>query len=288
MMVKTSPVHVVSVIGSQDAAALLPHFVEHYRNMGVESFRLICHADAPSDDDYVHLRDVCRELEVEPIHSYFGPWRDKLNQRLKAYAMSRSPDDWFVVADMDEFHVYSHPVRELLEKCERLGFDHVNGCFLDRVGAGGELLKLDTAPLWKRYPLAGAVSTGISKALPLKTGLARGRVELLVGHHGTVSGRGLPRSEGFIQVHHFKWTESTLLRLRHRVDSLSQGRWQKDHYALIREAKAALAHLDAHGGRINVDDEGLRIAPCGLDYADHPLWEQIADESEGWSWTLTY
>ncbi|WP_405554698.1 glycosyltransferase family 2 protein [Streptomyces canus] len=280
--------HVVSVVGSQDAAALLPHFVEHYRSMGAESFQLVCHAEAPSDDSYIHLRDVCRALGVEPLHSHFGPWRERLNQRLKEYVMSRRPDDWYVVADIDEFHVYSHPLGELLEKCERLGVDHVNGCFLDRVGADGELLKVDTGSLWKRYPLAGAVSTGISKALPLKTGIARGRVELLTGHHSTVSGHGLSRSEGFIQVHHFKWTESALLRLRHRVDSLSQVHWQAENYALIREAKAALTHLNTHGGRINVDDGGLRIAPCGHDYADHPLWDEIADEAEGWAWTLTY
>jgi hypothetical protein len=61
-----------------------------------------------------------------------------------------------------------------------------------------------------------------------------------------------------------------------------------EHYALIREAKAALAHLDANEGGINVDDRRLRTAPCGRDYADHPLWDEIADEAEGWAWTLTY
>ncbi|MFE0257619.1 glycosyltransferase family 2 protein [Streptomyces sp. NPDC059010] len=286
-MAGTSPVHVVSVVGSQDAP-LLPHFVEHYRSVGLNSFRLICHAETPSDEGYIHLRDACRTVGVEPLHSHFGPWRDRLNQKLKAYAMSRRPDDWYVVADVDEFHVYSHPVHELLEKCERSGADHVNGCFLDRVGAGGELLEVDATPLWKRYPLAGAVSAGISKALPLKTGVVRGRVELLVGHHGTVGGRGLPRAEGFIQVHHFKWTESVVRRMRHRVDSLSRGRWPVEHYALIREAKAALAHLDGNGGWIDVDDPRLRTAPCGRDYTDHSLWDEIADEAEGWAWTLTY
>jgi hypothetical protein len=129
-MARTSPVHVVSVVGSQDAA-LLSHFVEYYRSLGIDSFQLICHAETPSNDGYIHLRDAFRAAGVEPLHSHFGPWRDSLNQKLKAYAMSRRPDDWYVVADVDEFHVYSHPLHELLEKCERSGADHVNGCFLD-------------------------------------------------------------------------------------------------------------------------------------------------------------
>jgi hypothetical protein len=248
----------------------------------------MCHAESPLSDQYTRLLDICRENDVKPFHSHFGPWRDKLNQRLKAYAMSRRPDDWYIVADVDEFHVYSHPVHEIIEKCEHQGADHVNGCFLDRVGDGGRLLEIDATPLWARYPLAGSVSTGISKALPLKTGIARGRVELLVGHHGTVGGRGLPRALGFIQVHHFKWTESVVRRMRQRVESLSSGRWQVEHYALIREAQAALEHVDAHQGRIDVNDRGLRLAHCGRDYADHPQWDQIIDESEGWAWTLTY
>ncbi|WP_328550807.1 glycosyltransferase family 2 protein [Streptomyces sp. NBC_00366] len=286
-MAKTSLVHVVSLVGARDAA-LLPHFVEHYRNLGLESFRLICHGESPSDDRYIHLRDVCRAVGVEPLHSHFGPWRDRLAQQLKVYALSRSPNDWHVVADVDEFHVYSHPIGELLEKSEHMGADHVNGCFLDRVGDGGKLLEVDETSLWERYPLAGAVSAGISKALPLKTGIARGGVELLMGHHGTVAGRGLPRAEGFIQVHHFKWTESVVRRMRHRVASLSGGRWPAEHYAVIREAKAALDHLEAHGDRIGVEDSSLRIAACGRAYADHPLWNEIADEAEGWAWTLTY
>jgi hypothetical protein len=275
------------VVGAGDAV-LLPHLVNHYRDIGIESHIVICHAESEADEQYERIRQTCKEMDVQLLYSHFGPWRDSLNQRLKAYAMSQHPDDWFVVADLDEFQMYDQPLDELIDRCERFGADHVNGCFLDRVADGGHLREVDDTSIWEKFPLAGSVSSGISGALPLKTGLARGRTELLIGHHGTLGGVGLPKDEGFIQVHHFKWTASVVDRLRRRVAALSAGDRREEHYALVREARAALEHLDANSGRIDINDARLRVAACGRNSNDHPQWNEIVDESEGWAWTLTY
>ncbi|MEU6718025.1 glycosyltransferase family 2 protein [Nonomuraea sp. NPDC046802] len=284
-MGKSSQINLVSIIGAGDVE-LLPHLARHYRKLGVESFHIVCHAESESDANYERLLEECRRADIRPLHLHVGAWRETLNMRLKAYIMGQRPGDWFVIADLDEFQVYDRPLGELIQLCERVGADHVNGCFLDRVAPGGELLAVDESSIWERFPLAGAVSSKISLTLPLKTGLARGHVQLLPGHHGTVGGRALPRDAGFIQVHHFKWTESVIRRLRWRVEHLAREDRRAEHNALVTHARAALAHIDANGGRIDVADELLALAPCPEGSFAHPFWREIADEAEGWAWML--
>lgn len=280
-------IHLVCVCGGGDAA-LLPHLIAHYRGLGIESFRLIRHAETTDDPAFELLEHHARACGVELFHTHIGPWDQNLNERLTEYVMSLRPDDWYVVVDLDEFQVYDRPPAELAALCEREEYEYVTGCFLDRVAADGSFPPIDDTPLWDRYPLAGSVGAPLAKALPLKATLARGRVGLLSGHHGAADGPGLPVHRGFAQVHHFKWTESVVERMRRRVERFSTGSWKVFHPAVIKEARAVLGHIEANDGRIDVRDERLRLRPCGGSYDDHPLWKELADEAHGWSWTLTY
>ncbi|MGW4795372.1 glycosyltransferase family 2 protein [Nonomuraea sp. NPDC004297] len=278
-------VHLVSVVGAGDPE-LLPHLIRYYSKLGIESFRIACHAESDSSESYERLHQMFRETGISPVQVHLGPWRETLNMRIKASIMSEAPDDWFVVADLDEFHVYDRPLHEVIELCEQVGADHVNGCFMDRVGLEGELLAVDKSSIWERFPLAGSVSSQISRAMPLKTGLARGHVELLSGHHGTSRGHALPRDLNFIQVHHFKWTRSIIDRLCQRLTNLLSPDRRAEHCAMIAEARAVLDHLDIHGGRINVADKRFHLAPCAEGTFFHPHWRDIMNEAEEWRWKL--
>lgn len=281
-------IRLVSVVGTAHAA-LLGHLVRHYRDLGVEAFCLILHAESVADPGYVGLRDLCRDLGIVPFHTHLGRWSDlRLSRRLTEFAMTHHPDDWFVVTDADEFQVYDRPLAELLRTAEALGADHVNGCFLDRVTADGSLTGITAEPLWRQYPLAGAVSAGICRALPLKACIARGGVELLLGNHATAVGTGVPRAESYVQVHHFKWTAAVVEQMRRRLSFLEPGDSPGQHDAVINEARSALAHIDRGNGRIDTGDPSLRLAPCGSRYEDYPFWTEVADDAQGWSWTVTY
>jgi hypothetical protein len=279
--------HFACMMGGGEAG-LLPHLVDHYRGLGIESFSLIWHSESAADPWYEVADALVRRAGLTFLHRHIGPYDEDLHQRLIHFAMSQHPDDWYVVADLDELHVYDRPLSELVELCEREGFDHVNGCFVDRVAADGSFPDIGTGPLWRQYPLAGSVSAGLLRALPLKTGIARGSVDLLPGQHGAPTGRGLPRDRGYIQVHHFKWTGSVVARLRRRVERFRDGAASGMHLAIEHEARRFLAHVETHGGRIDTACGRLRLEPCGNGYHDHPRWSEIADEAQGWRWALRW
>lgn len=280
-------IHCVVMVGGGEVA-LLPHFIEHYRKLGVESFFLMRHAESTQDEQYALGDQIVREAGLDFFHTYVGTWYHDLNRRMISCAMYQHPDDWYVVADLDELHVFDRPLSELTEQCDRDDYDHVNGCLLDRVSADGSFPDLTAAPIWQQYPLAGTVTAAINRAGLLQTTLARGSVELLAGQHGAPEGRPMPFEAGFAQIHHFKWTGSVLRRLRTRVRYLEDGTWPGDFPSFLKETKIFLDYADQHGGRIDVGDPRLRLHPCRDTFTDHPQWREIAEEAQGWRWTARH
>lgn len=277
-----TPIHFAAVIGGSQVH-LLPHLVEHYRARGVESFLIVRHAESASDPNYLLMERYAKEAGVPLLHSHVAPYTADLQRQLLRYAMDEHPDDWYVVADGDEFQVYDRPIPDLIGECERGGYDCVGGCFVDRIGPDGGFPALEAGSLWERYPLAGSVSASIARALPLKVCLAPGRLELLVGQHGAPEAVMLPRSRGYVQVHHFKWTGGVLARLERQLDpSSGSNQW------MSLEASRVLAHTRAHADRIDIEDPRFHLRRCGSDYEDHPEWTDIAREAQGWSWAITY
>ena len=280
-------IHLACLLGG-DEVGLLPHLVDHYRGLGIESFQLVWHSESASDPRHELAEAFLRRAGLTFLHRHVGPYDEDLQQRMVRFAMSQNPDDWYVVADLDELQVTDRPLLELVELCEREGYDHVNGCFVDRVATDGSFPDVGSASLWQQYPLAGSVSAGLLRALPLKTTMARGWVDLLPGQHGAPAGRGLPRDRGYVQVHHFKWTGSVVTRLRRRVERFSGGAASGMHMAIAREALTFLEHVERHDGRIDTAFDRFRLEPCGSGYHDHPRWNEIADEAQGWRWALRW
>jgi hypothetical protein len=270
---------------SSGEGALLRHLVEHYRGLGVESFYLVRHAQATTDPGYESIADGVRELGLDLFHTHVGPFSVELHQALVRYAMYDNPEDWYIIADLDEMHVFDRPLPDVVDLCERGDFDHLDGCFVDRVAAGGGFPEVRPTPLWEQYPLACSISATLLRALPLKVVLARGHVELLTGQHGAPEGRGVPPELCYAQVHHFKWTGDVVARVKRRLALYSAGRWNANT-GVVREAFRFLAHVERHGGRIDIGDPRFRAASCGFDYGDYPYWLDVVDEAQGWQWTL--
>jgi hypothetical protein len=246
------------------------------------------HAESVNDPQFEELQDYIRTAGLQLFHSYVGPWHEELNQRFIHYAMRQHPNDWYVVTDLDELQVYEQPLPDLIELCERDGFDHVNGCVLDRVANGGVFSPLASGSIWKQYPLAGSITAAVLRALPLKTGLVRGNLDLLTGLHGVRGGNPLPSERGTFQSHHFKWTGSVLSRLRKRIELCESGEWPIAHPYIALEAKRFLSYVDHNNGRIDITDKRLHFHEAGSEYHSYPYWAAIQEESQGWAWALTY
>ena len=266
----------VSVVGGD--TSLLPYSLAHYRGLGVERFHVIRHVESRDDESLRPSMQVMQEAGLEFSEICVAPWHEDLNAALIRKAMGAHPDDWWVIADLDEFHVYDRPLADIIEYCEQLGFDFVEGAFLDRVSADGRLdgpAPHGRTPLWSQYPLAGFLTFRLLNGRPTKVTLARGTVELDLGQHYAWTGRGAPVHAVHAQVHHLKWTASTRRRLTRRVAAYSSGEWRLLHRSIVGESQVFLDHLEENGGRINVSDPDFRFSPCSFAYADYPGWEEV-------------
>jgi hypothetical protein len=50
------------------------------------------------------------------------------------------PNDWWVISDDDEFHIYSDSLKSIILECDANGWDMVRGGFIDRIGENGEMV----------------------------------------------------------------------------------------------------------------------------------------------------
>jgi len=264
----------VSAVGGD--TGLLDAAIMHYRDLGVESFHLARHIESFDDPDFQRSRDVLARHGLSYAAVHQGPWDEDLNAYLIRAQMRRHPGDWWVVADLDEFHVYDRSLTDVIAACDSGGYDYVKGALLDRVAANGRLPALtpDTS-IWAQFPLAGLVTLRVPGAGSSKVTLARGDVQLHLGQHGALTGRLLPPQEAFPQVHHFKWTDSLPVRLARREQAYASGDWHLTYPDTVDESRRMLMHLEAHDGRIDVTAQEFALRPCGSDYADYEPWPDL-------------
>lgn len=258
-------IHLVTVIG--DDVRLLPHMLRHYRRIGIDSFIVNVHLKHENDPIIDEARRVTDAFGCGISSISIGEWSDELNSRL--YSSSKKhADDWYVIADLDEFHIYPANLRNLIETCGRKGYDYIEGCFIDRIAADGRLPEIESArAIEDQCPLGCVLTYSILGGYPLKVVAARGGVSLAVGNHYALGGKGCPIDECFVQVHHYKWLKGVVTRLKRRED-LDKGRLT-DRYR--RECRRFLDYLDAHDERIDVSDSRLMAANCNPGYQHWPL-----------------
>lgn len=259
-------IHLVTVVGSN--INVLPHMLAHYAGLGVDSMQVNVHLERFDDPLFVEAQAVCREYGAEISSVFVGKWLQAVNPFLYEYTRRQKPDDWFLLADVDEFQVYPEDIRSFLLKMDRRGFDCVDGCLIDRVARDGSLPEvLKTKTIWEQFPLAGLLTYTILGANVLKVVAAKGHVKIVSGQHFAVGGKVAPRTEAFVPVHHFKWQKGVDARLRRRVDLFQQ--YEVKHWP---ESQRFLDYCARHDDKIDVDDPRFCFADSTTVY---PLWNDV-------------
>jgi hypothetical protein len=234
-------IRALSVIGH--GTNLIPHFVEHYSKY-VDEIQLIVYQSVVHPTLISDVKELVKEYKnvkiVKTIEDRAFDW-EKVTA-LYNMVKSKKPNDWWVIADIDEFHLYpDDSLTKIIKTCEEYGWDLVRGGFIDRIGPGGEFSELkDDVNIFKQFPNMGFFRYPMSKACPNKVCVMKGYVEITAGqHYAKINGQTTWRWQGwnhplihphrFVQVHHFKWDKTSIDRIK-SVASVSKEYAYSDEY----------------------------------------------------------
>lgn len=228
---------------------MLEQFLSHYRQAGVESLHISLHLPADAQLDHSRREQKeCRSLVWAWGGVFEGVVRFPYDSRiLRAYhdrlQQRFSSADWIMWADSDEFHDFHPDLATALNVCEEAGSRVVLGEFIDRIAEDGRLIGFRPGQsIWEQFPLGCHFSRDVMKADTQKVVCARADVGVMPGNHRPWPGQCVGVHRVMMSIHHFKWSDEVVERLKHRISP----EWQRTH-PWWRESERALDHIAAYG-----------------------------------------
>ena len=272
--------NLVTVVGEN--THILPHMLNHYKDM-VDKIYVAVYRQGEDDG----ILEEIEELGIEPYMVFTEP-KYNWNRVTEIYnaVKGTKPNDWWIVSDDDELQVYPEPVQDIIERCEREGYDFVTGGFLDRIGDNGIFPEVtrDT-DLHKAFPLAGFFRYPMSGACPNKVTLMKGTVKITPGQHyaefaegnswGKKHRKRMPIEEVFTQVHHFKWDSSCVERIKKVADNKKDYSYSDEYRVMYNAIKKNNFKIDVNNLKYLVEEmKELSY----IDYKDYPHWSTLRDK----------
>ena len=274
----------VTVTGS--TTTTLKHMLNHYKDM-VDEMCVVVY-EWVGMDTFDEVQNIVSQFPNAKItNRAFG---DKYNwefvTQLYNQEKSKHPNDWWVISDDDEFHVYPDSLKSIISECDVNGWDMVRGGFIDRIGEDGEMVELlDTDDIFEKFPYAGFFRHPLSGANPNKICLVKGNIEITNGqHYAKIDGHTTWRWQGWnhpliapikklsVQVHHFKWDSTCAGRIRHVAN-------QNKDYSYSEEYRVMYRALSKYRFKLPLDDErfGFELSPT-YHYLGYSKWKQLINK----------
>ncbi|HSQ98151.1 MAG TPA: glycosyltransferase, partial [Rickettsiales bacterium] len=199
-------------------------------------------------------------------------------------------NDWFIVADQDEFQLYPESLNSIIDSCENNHKTFITGCLLDRISNNGVLLNVvKNKSIWKQFPLVGFVSFSISGANPYKITLMKGFEILSEGQHGIIKdNKNYPiTNEVLCQVHHFKLTSSLKSKFKKRLFDFKKLKCGNCYLGYYEEIKKMLNYISYYKG-INLYEPAFLIGYSLGNFKDYFFWIKILEITKNWEILHSY
>jgi hypothetical protein len=257
----------VTVTGSRTNT--LWHMLNHYKNIVDEMYVVVYEWDGTNI-----LSEVGRILENFPTAKIVKvERREKFNWEVVTQLYNEiklmHPDDWWVVSDDDEFHIYPMPLPFMIEDCEENGWDIVRGGFIDRIGDNGTFPEIQPYKnIFQQFPLAGFFRYPLSAACPNKICVVKGYVEITNGqHYAKINGETLwgpqldnkliaPIDRYSTQVHHFKWDSTCVERIKAVADIKKDYAYSKEYLKMYQAIRSNNFEIDITNGEFMIENIG--------------------------------
>jgi len=226
------------------------------------------------------IRDKEKVKIVKTVYDRIFDWNrvtDLYNEQIK-----KSGSNWYMIADIDEFHVYPESPNYMVSDCESQGWELVRGGFLDRIGNNGEFCEIvKDVPIFEQFPIAGFFRYPMSSACPNKICLVKGGTEITSGqHYAKLNGQTTWRWQGWnhpliapiekysVQVHHFKWDSTCLERIK-RVADINQDYSYSDEYKVMYDA------IKRNKSRIDLSNSDFMFEYGCVYFEDYEKWNSL-------------
>ena len=276
-----SKIRLVTVTGSRTNT--LWHMLNHYKDLVDEMYVAVYEWDKM--DTYDEVKKIVSEFGNasivlrEPHEKYNWETVTKLYNRIKGI----HPNDWWIVSDDDEFHLYSLPLETIIKDCEDNGWEIVRGGFVDRIGKDGEFVEiLDKEDIFKQFPYAGFFRYQLSGACPNKICIVKGDIEITSGqHYAKIDGHTTWKWQGWrhpliapidkynVQVHHFKWDKSCIDRIKAVAD-------EKKDYSYSSEYEKMYKALRRNGFKIDLENPNYMFSKVEQkNYTYYKNWKKL-------------
>jgi hypothetical protein len=263
-------IHLITVIGAY--VGQLPYMLSHYRDLGITSFLINLHLANKGDPVQAEAREIVTKFGAKIESISIGGWPN-VKKAIIRDSMRKYPEDWFILADQDEFQIYPADVNSIIKECSERKYDYMRGCFVDRIASDGKFPEIAVSnDLWEQFPLGGFITFPILHGNPRKVTAAKGRVVLDIGHHRAENGIPCPPAEHYIQVHHFKWVGNIVKRLKSRMKA-----YQKQNLSWGNESQRFVDYCRKNRGRIDLTDPRFMVGKCEKDYNSWDIVRRIAE-----------
>jgi len=257
-------VRLVTVTGSRTNT--LWHMLNHYKHIVDEMYVVVYEWDGMSTlsevGDILRNFPTAKIIRVEKKEKFNWEYVTQLYNETKQI----HPDDWWIVSDDDELHVYSMPLPFMIEDCEENGWDIVRGGFLDRIGTFGSFPEIQPYKnIFEQFPLAGFFRYPLSGACPNKVCVMKGYVEITSGQHyakvngevlwGTQSENKLiaPIDKYNTQVHHFKWDSTCVERIKAVADIRKDYAYSSEYLKMYQAIRRNNFEIDITNADFNME-----------------------------------
>jgi hypothetical protein len=278
-------IKLLTVIGH--GVKLLPHFIEHYQKH-VDEIQIVAYESDLYPTISNDIKNIIGEYDnvkiVKVIKERVFDW-EKVTQ-LYNFIKSKNLNDWWVIADIDEFHLYPNDdLQKLINNCDLNGWDIVRGGFIDRIGNDGEFLELvNDVSIWEQFPNAGFFRYPMSQACPNKICVVKGYIEITNGqHYAKINNQTTWRWQGWshplinpndtVQVHHFKWDKTC-------IDRIKQVAGVDKEYAYSEEYNLMFKSLFKSKFKINLTkpDYMFELGLTNPEYNGYKQWNNLINK----------
>ena len=249
-------IRLVTVTGSR--VDTLWHMLNHYKDLVDEMYVVVYEWEGFSL--FEEVSKITKEFDN--AHIIERVTKEKFNWEYvtKLYNETKMlfPNDWWVVSDDDELHIYSKPLKEIISACDRNGWELVRGGFIDRIGQTGDFPKINKKEnIFDQFPVAGFFRYPMSGACPNKVCIMKGYIEITPGqHYAKIDGQTTWRWQGWnhpliapideynVQVHHFKWDSTCVERIKQVADIKKDYSYSNEYLKMYQSIRSNNFEID--------------------------------------------